>query len=406
MATLYRADGWVKTVQGQAIAGAQVYICLQPADISYVPPVPLASIFADQAGATPITQPIFTDGFGHYDYYAASGIPYTEVIVNNGSVQIFYPDQIPMGATLGSPSGNITSVFGRTGDILALSGDYSAFYDPLGAAAAAVVGLAPLASPGFTGVPTAPTAPLATNTDQIATTAFVLANAPSGAAGIPSPDVARVAIWEQTTPASSLSIIPFFDSISSSTSSAHDDYVPPSATNGPLGTLSSYGGGFGNNGGYFQGKPTFYTGVNTTIKGVFSFGFNASPAGGAYWSGLSTVDGQPGSNAVLVGVNFSSGSGTAEILFRVITASTPNDVHTGIFVSNAGANYIISATGRYAYSITIVGGTATLTINSLTFSQSAPSAIMALFWQIAGNVAPGGNICGGFEYLMAQSATF
>src|ERR1019366_961036 len=144
--------------------------------------------------------------------------------------------------------------------ILALSGDYSAFYDPLGAAAAAVVGLAPLASPGFTGVPTAPTVPLATNTDQIATTAFVLANAPSGAAGIPSPDVARVAIWEQTTPASSLSIIPFFDSISSSTSSARDDYVPPSATNGPLGTLSSYGGGFGNNGGYFQGKPPFYTG--------------------------------------------------------------------------------------------------------------------------------------------------
>lgn len=36
---------------------------------------------------------------------------------------------------------------------------------------------APLASPGFTGIPTAPTATVGTNTTQIATTAFVLANA-------------------------------------------------------------------------------------------------------------------------------------------------------------------------------------------------------------------------------------
>jgi hypothetical protein len=42
---------------------------------------------------------------------------------------------------------------------------------------------APLASPALTGVPTAPTASVATNTTQIATTAFVLANAPSQAAG-------------------------------------------------------------------------------------------------------------------------------------------------------------------------------------------------------------------------------
>jgi hypothetical protein len=41
---------------------------------------------------------------------------------------------------------------------------------------------APLASPALTGTPTAPTATLGTNTTQIATTAFVLANASSGAA--------------------------------------------------------------------------------------------------------------------------------------------------------------------------------------------------------------------------------
>lgn len=39
---------------------------------------------------------------------------------------------------------------------------------------------APIASPVFTGVPTAPTAIAGTNTTQLATTAFVMANAPSG----------------------------------------------------------------------------------------------------------------------------------------------------------------------------------------------------------------------------------
>ena len=43
---------------------------------------------------------------------------------------------------------------------------------------------APLASPALTGIPTAPTAAVATNTTQIATTAFVLANSGSGAASL------------------------------------------------------------------------------------------------------------------------------------------------------------------------------------------------------------------------------
>ena len=113
MATFYRADGWVKSVLGQAIAGASIYICLQPTDAAYVPPVPLAAIFSDPAGLVPILQPIITDGFGHYDYYAASGVPYTEVVVNAGKIQQVYQDQIPMGATLGtSGMGTVTNTSG------------------------------------------------------------------------------------------------------------------------------------------------------------------------------------------------------------------------------------------------------------------------------------------------------
>jgi hypothetical protein len=55
-----------------------------------------------------------------------------------------------------------------------LAGNPSAFL-----VAADITGKANLASPALTGTPTAPTATLGTNTTQIATTAFVLANAPA-----------------------------------------------------------------------------------------------------------------------------------------------------------------------------------------------------------------------------------
>lgn len=125
----------------------------------------------------------------------------------------------------GGSGGAVASVFGRTGDVVALAGDYTAamvthavstilsYADPSWLTALAgskisgdiagnaasidgtitesqVVGLiadlatkAPLASPVLTGVPTAPTATAGTNTNQVATTAFVLANSGSGGGG-------------------------------------------------------------------------------------------------------------------------------------------------------------------------------------------------------------------------------
>lgn len=92
MATFFRTDGWVKSVLGQAIAGALVYVCTQPANTAFVPPSPLASIFSDPSGLIPIVGAMTTDGFGHYFYYARSGF-YTEVVANQGKVQQVYPDQ-------------------------------------------------------------------------------------------------------------------------------------------------------------------------------------------------------------------------------------------------------------------------------------------------------------------------
>lgn len=73
----------------------------------------------------------------------------------------------------GISTGGVLSVFGRTGAIIAQPGDY---------AVGQVKGAAPLASPALTGIPTAPTAAPATNTTQIATTAFVEAAVAGGGA--------------------------------------------------------------------------------------------------------------------------------------------------------------------------------------------------------------------------------
>lgn len=68
-----------------------------------------------------------------------------------------------VATAVGSISVLVTSVFGRIGAVLALSGDYSV---------SMVTGAAPLASPALTGTPTAPTAAALTNNTRLATTAY------------------------------------------------------------------------------------------------------------------------------------------------------------------------------------------------------------------------------------------
>lgn len=77
-----------------------------------------------------------------------------------------------LSVTSGTVSANVTTVAGRTGDVVLAVADVS--------------GAAPLASPALTGVPTAPTATLGTNTTQIATTAFVQAAVVASMAGVSS----------------------------------------------------------------------------------------------------------------------------------------------------------------------------------------------------------------------------
>lgn len=88
-----------------------------------------------------------------------------------GMDEVIAQDMILIDAAIGSGGGTVTSVFGRTGAVIAITGDYTV---------AQITGAAPTASPTFTGIPAAPTAVPGTNTTQIATTAFVTAAVAGG----------------------------------------------------------------------------------------------------------------------------------------------------------------------------------------------------------------------------------
>jgi len=100
MATYLRRDDWVTDAMGNALSGASVYVCSQPATTTSIPPSPEVQLYSDPAGADPITQPVMTDGYGHAFYYAAPGT-YTVVYYSPQILETILPDQ-----TIGS--GNVT----------------------------------------------------------------------------------------------------------------------------------------------------------------------------------------------------------------------------------------------------------------------------------------------------------
>lgn len=90
---LIRADLTYQNAMGQAISGGQIYVCSQPANTGSLPPSPLASVFSDNAGANPVTQPLITNGFGQTFFYAAPGV-YTYVFYSASTGELVYPDQV------------------------------------------------------------------------------------------------------------------------------------------------------------------------------------------------------------------------------------------------------------------------------------------------------------------------
>lgn len=112
MAQKFRFDGWVKSATGAAIAGSQVFVCFQPANTDSYPPTPLAPAYEDVNGLVPVTFPLITDGFGHFEVYVAAG-RYTIVVALSGVIQQVYEDQVPMGSSV--PGTDTTPVLETNG---------------------------------------------------------------------------------------------------------------------------------------------------------------------------------------------------------------------------------------------------------------------------------------------------
>jgi|SRR5580765_2469605 len=118
-----------------------------------------------------LTLPAVTGTFALLDSPNFSGIPTAPTAAPGTNTQQIATTAFVTAAIGTAP---VTSVFGRTGAVVAVSGDYSV---------GQVTGAAPLASPTFTGVPAAPTNGSPTdNTTQLATDAFVQSALGSGTA--------------------------------------------------------------------------------------------------------------------------------------------------------------------------------------------------------------------------------
>lgn len=111
----YRKDIVIQNTMGQALAGAQLYVCAQPANITTMPPSPLAMVWSDPEGYYPQdSQPLIADGTGHFSYYAQADF-YTEVFFYQGQLFRILPDQM-VGPSFGGGGGPVPYTFALFSD--------------------------------------------------------------------------------------------------------------------------------------------------------------------------------------------------------------------------------------------------------------------------------------------------
>ena len=143
----------------------------------------LATIYADAALGTPITNPQVSDAAGRFyqqstEWWADASVAYdVKLALPDGSVFTWLAIYVLGAATNTSGFAPLNSpVFTGTPQApTPATNDSSANIATTAFVAANVATLATLASPALTGVPTAPTAAQNTSTTQLATTAFVQA---------------------------------------------------------------------------------------------------------------------------------------------------------------------------------------------------------------------------------------
>jgi hypothetical protein len=162
----------ILTAQGLPDTGATMTITIAGGDT-------LASLYADAALSTPITNPQVSDSAGRFytqsnEWWGDSTQAYDIAISLTDGENLTYSDIYLLGeATNTSGFAPIFSPIFQ-GNPQAPTPSLSDNSNSIATTAFVMgQGYSPLNSPNFTGVPTAPTAAPGTNTTQIATTAFV-----------------------------------------------------------------------------------------------------------------------------------------------------------------------------------------------------------------------------------------
>jgi hypothetical protein len=353
----YRSDGWVKTVLGPAIPGAQIYVCFQPANVTppitpprttpvpWIGPNPQAPIFSD-AGLTPITQPVITDGFGHYDFYVLPGL-YTVVILYNGNVQEVLVDQSIGG--IGSAGGS--------GLLLETNG-----------------------SPNFNQaiLNLNQGAGILLFSDNLGNT--TVTNAYSAPPSLPEPDVATFAYWAPNPTANIDQPWVFIldSSEFSSGGGGGDDvanFIPATATSYEATQTAVYGDvGISYSGTQIQFWPTRAITLKTTVLAYMS---NTAVAG-EFFLGLSNVSanaGNPPTTDDFVGLAIykSTAIPFGNLQLTCSLGGAVTNIDTGIPASDPTGTVGI----RYVIEITLVGGIATMFVNGTsvaTCSTNIPTS--------------------------------
>ena len=126
MSSFFRSDRSVQDALGNAIAGASVAFCSQPANTTTLPPSPLITLYSDSTGDTEITNPLTTNGLGSCFAYMPAGT-YTVVTYGTGIATVVLPDQtITSPDTAGwnndsSNAGSITGAINGSNRVFTLS---------------------------------------------------------------------------------------------------------------------------------------------------------------------------------------------------------------------------------------------------------------------------------------------
>jgi hypothetical protein len=431
----FRSDGWVKLVSGAAVPGAQIYVLNQPANVvlpitpprtTPVPfvPNPQALIYSDD-GLTPISQPILTDGFGHYDFYTLPGL-YTVAVYFNNKLQQYYIDQ-SIGA-IGSSGGNTvlfstngtpnfnqslqnlvqgagivlnTDNFGNT-IITSTGGGGSSLLLETNGAHNGSQSLLNLINGSYISI----TQDGAGNT--------TIAGTPSPS--LPRPDAAIYSIIQCKGRAAAPQLFEDHEEINVSYNFGAN-YIAPTTAHGPVIQYYVWAPAFGQAGGYVASYDfNFYTGRRIVMESTTFLAYNdVALAAGGWCSGL--IDSVPsgplvdpvlgsggGFNGNFIGVGVEKTTTVVPTyMLYVVQSGVVTSIDTGITVA-IGPNQTMGI--RYRFQLILASGVATLTFGSVTVSLPFAAIFNASpFWALYGRVLAGGNMTNGYEYTYTECAT-